>query len=123
MYSVRLNVSVALPSPGAPRTKRFEAIIDSGATRCMFHCDIGRFLALDIRSGEKEVTQGIGGLTDTYLHDIALYIPGGPVTIKAAFKEDLPIPALLGMNGFFEHFVITFNQSALMCEIERVYRA
>jgi hypothetical protein len=123
VYSVRLNVSVALAAPGAPRTKRFEAIVDSGATRCLFHCDIGRFLGLDIRSGEKEITQGIGGLSDTYLHDIALYIPGGPVTIKAAFKEDLPIAALLGMNGFFEHFVITFNQSALMCEIERIFRA
>ena len=89
----------------------------------MFHSNIGRFLGLDIESGEKEVTQGIGGLSDTYLHDIALYIPGGPVTIKAAFKEDLPIAALLGMNGFFEHFVITFNQSELMCELERIFRA
>ena len=123
VYSVRLSVSVALPSPGAPRTKRFEAVIDSGATRCMFHSDIGRFLGLDIASGEKEITQGIGGLSDTYLHDIALYIPGGLVTIKAAFKDDLPIAALLGMNGFFEHFVVTFNQNALMCEIERVFRA
>lgn len=118
---MRLDVSVALTNPGAPRTKRFEAIIDSGATRCMFHSDIGRFLGIDLRSGEKEITQGIGGLSDTYLHDILLYIPGGPVTIKAAFKEDLPIAALLGMNGFFEHFVITFNQNALVCELERLY--
>jgi hypothetical protein len=75
----------------------------------LFHCDIGRFLGLDIRAGKKEITQGISGLTDTFLHDIALYIPGGPVSIKAAFKEDLPIAALLGMNGFFEHFVVTFD--------------
>ncbi|MGD0735820.1 MAG: hypothetical protein ABR976_11765 [Terracidiphilus sp.] len=123
VYSVRLNVSIALSEPGAPRTKRFEAIIDSGATRCMFHSNIGRFLGLDIESGEKEITQGIGGLTDAYLHDITLYIPGGPVTIKAAFKQDLPIAALLGMNGFFEHFVVTFNQQALTCDLERIYQA
>jgi hypothetical protein len=123
VYSVRLDVSVALTNPSAPRTKRFEAIIDSGATRCLFHSDIGRFLGLDLRSGEKEITQGIGGLSDTYIHDIVLYIPGGPVTIKAAFKEDLPIAALLGMNGFFQHFVITFNQSALVCDLERLYES
>jgi hypothetical protein len=89
----------------------------------VFHSNIGRFLGLDIESGEKEITQGIGGLADTYLHDISLYIPGGPVTIKAAFKEDLPIAALLGMNGFFEHFVITFDQQALTCELDRVFQA
>jgi hypothetical protein len=89
----------------------------------MFHADIGRFIGLKIDSGEKEITQGIGGLTDTYVHEVAMYIPGGPVKIKAAFKEDLPIAGLIGMNGFFEHFVITFNQNALTCELERVYRA
>jgi len=89
----------------------------------MFHSDIGRFLGLNIESGEKESTQGIGGLSDVYLHDIVLFIPGGPVTIKAAFKENLPIAALLGMNGFFEHFIITFNQNALVCEIERLHQA
>jgi hypothetical protein len=65
VYSVRLQVSIALPSPGAPRTKRFEAVIDSGATRCMFHSNIGRYIGLNIESGEKEITQGIGGLSDT----------------------------------------------------------
>jgi len=115
---VRLDVSVALIQPVRRGQKRFEAIIDSGATRCMFHSDIGQFLGLNLRSGEKEITQGIGGLSDTYLHDIVLFIPGGPVTIKAAFKEELPIAALLGMNGFFQHFIITFNQSALVCDLE-----
>jgi hypothetical protein len=116
-----LNVNIGLPMPGAPRTKRFEAIIDSGASRCMFHSDLGRFLGLDIQKGHKETTHGIGGSADVYLHDVALYIPGGPVVIKAGFKENLPIAGLLGMNGFFEHFVITFDQNALACEIDRIY--
>lgn len=54
IYSVTLSVSIALPVPNAPRTKRFEAIIDSGATRCMFHSDIGRSLGLEIEAGQKE---------------------------------------------------------------------
>jgi hypothetical protein len=119
VYSARLEVSLALPTPHAPRSKRFEAIIDSGATRCMFHADIGRFLGLDIQSGHLEKTQGIGGSTDTWLHEICIYLPGGPVNIRAAFKEGLPVAGLLGMNGFFEHFMVTFIHSALHCEIER----
>jgi len=39
---------------------------------------------------ENMISQGIGGSESTYLHDIALYIPGGPVKIKVGFKERLP---------------------------------
>jgi hypothetical protein len=123
LYSVSLDVSISLPHPGSPRTRRFEAIIDSGASRCVFHSDIGRFIGLDVPSGIRETAQGIGGLTDTYLHDIHLYIPGGPVLIKASFKENLPVAALLGMNGFFEHFRVTFDPAVLLCDIERFENA
>lgn len=118
-----LPVSLSLPIPSAPRTKRFEAVIDSGASRCIFHADIGRFLGIDIHSGIKDTTQGIAGPSDLYLHDVRLYVPGGPVVIKAGFKEGLSIAGLLGMDGFFEHFVVTFRYTALECELERVYQA
>jgi hypothetical protein len=123
LYSVSLEVSISLPDPGSPRTRQFEAIIDSGASRCVFHGDIGRLLGLDIRTGVCENAHGIGGLTDTYLHDISLHLPGGPVTVKAAFKDDLPVAALLGMNGFFEHHIVTFDSAELACNVERVRRS
>lgn len=123
LYSARLLVSVALPDERAPRTKRFETIVDSGASRCMFNADIGRYIGLDVESGDLEETQGISGLEDAYVHEIALYVPGGPVTTKAAFVENLPVPGLLGMCGFFENFIVTFNQSELLFEIERIYHA
>lgn len=123
LYSARLLVSLALPRDGAPRTKRFETIVDSGASRCMFNADIGRYLGLDIESGDLEETQGIGGLENAYLHKIAMHLPGGPVVTKAAFVEGLPVPGLLGMCEFFENFIVTFNQSELVFEIERIYRA
>jgi hypothetical protein len=37
--------------------------------------------------------------------------------------EGLRVAGLLGMNGFFEHFVVKFEVSELAFEIERVYRA
>lgn len=120
IYTALLQVHLALPLPNAPRTKRFEAIIDSGASRCMFHADIGRHLGLDIQSGDLEKTQGISGSSDTWIHPVRLYVPGGPIDIHAGFKENLPVAGLLGMNGFFENFVVTFIQPALSCEIERI---
>jgi hypothetical protein len=120
IYSAMLNVQLALPVPNAPRTKRFEAIIDSGASRCMFHADIGRHLGLDIRKGDYERTQGIGGSADCWVHRIRLYIFGEPHEIHAAFKEALPVAGLLGMNGFFDHFLVTFVHPTLTCDIERI---
>lgn len=123
LYIAMLSVQIALPSANAPRTKRFEAIIDSGATRTLFHADFLKYLGVDLTSGEREAIQGIGGKESTYLHEIALYIPGGAVKIKAAFKDGLPVAGLLGMQGFFEFFKVSFDPEARACEIERVYRA
>lgn len=120
IYSALLNIHLALPLPNAPRTKRFEAVIDSGASRCVFHADIGRHLGIDIQKGDYEQTQGIGGATDVWIHPIRLYVPGGPIDIHAGFKEGLPVAGLLGMNGFFDHYIVTFVQPALHCEIERI---
>ena len=69
-----------------------------------------------------EISQGIGGSESTYLHDIALYIPGGPVKIKVGFKERLPVAGLLGMSGFFEFFKITFDPDSKACNLERTHR-
>jgi hypothetical protein len=118
-----LNVSIALPVKNAPRTKRFEAVIDSGASRCLFHASIGRFIGLEIEKGLVEETAGISGTSLTYLHDIALYLPGGIVNIQAAFSDELPIAGLLGMNGFFDHFKVTFDPTAQQCELERIFPA
>ena len=85
-YSAMLNVNIALPVENAPRTKRFEAVIDSGASRCIFHASIGRFIGLNIQSGTVEETLGISGVSRTYLHDIALYAPGGIIRIVAGFR-------------------------------------
>ena len=52
-----------------------------------------------------------------------LYIPGGPVTIKAGFKEKLPVAGIPGMAGFFEPFKITFDGQAQACELERIFHA
>jgi hypothetical protein len=120
IFTAVLKVNLALPSLYAPRTKRFEAIIDSGASRCMFHSDFAKHIGLDLKAGALEQTQGIGGSTDSWLHEVFLYVPGGPVKIHASFKEGLPVAGLLGMNGFFEHFIVTFMHPALACEIERI---
>ena len=55
-YYAVVPVNIALPTTNAPRSKRFEGIIDSGASRCVFHAQIGRAIGLDIKKGEVETT-------------------------------------------------------------------
>jgi hypothetical protein len=117
-----LNVQIARPAKNAPRTKRFEAIIDSGASRCLFHASVGEFIGLDIERGEVEDTLGINGTSREYLHDIVIYLPGGSVNIRAGFSDQLPVAGLLGMNGFFEHFKVTFDPLGKACILERLYQ-
>jgi hypothetical protein len=117
------NAQLALTTPNAPRTKKFECVIDSGAGRCVFHADIARFLRLDLKSGTKEMTNGIGGPEELWLHEVMLCLPGGGVKIRAGFKENLPVAGLLGTQGFFEHFTITFDAASHECRLERIYHA
>jgi len=122
-YAATVSVNIALPAKNSPRSKRFDSIIDSGASQCIFHASIGRAIGLDIEKGEKVSTNSIQGATDIYLHDISLYAPGGIVPARAGFSDTLPIAGLLGMSGFFEFFKITFDPTALRVELERIYRA
>ncbi len=101
---------------------RYECIVDSGATHCLFHSDIAEVLGLDVKSGARQITNGIGGREETWLHEVMLHIPGGAVRVTAGFKDGLSVAGLLGMRGFFEHFHVAFDSALQECVLERVYR-
>jgi hypothetical protein len=122
-YAATLPVNIALPAKNSPRSKRFETVIDSGASQCIFHAAIGRAIGLEIEKGELVSTNSIDGASSLYLHDISLYLPGGIVPTRAGFSDKLPIAGLLGMTGFFEYFKVTFDPTALQVELERLYSA
>ena len=122
-YTATILVNIALPAKNSPRSKRFEAIIDSGASQCIFHANIGRAIGLEIEKGQLVSTNGIAGPTDIFLHDVSLYVPGGIVSTRVGFSDALPLAGLLGMTGFFENFKITFDPTSLQVELERLYRA
>ena len=122
-YAAVLPVNIARQEKNAPRSKRFEGMIDSGASQCMFHANIGRAIGLEVEKGECVKTSGVAGPSEMFLHDISVYLPGGIVTTRAGFSHTLPVAGLLGMTGFFEHFKITFDPAALQIELERLFKA
>jgi hypothetical protein len=99
-----------------------ECLIDSGATSCLFHADIARILGLNLHSGVRQLTNGISGVEETWVHEVMLHLPGGPVRVSAGFKDNLNIAGLLGMRGFFEHFNVSFDSALKECLLARVYQ-
>jgi hypothetical protein len=122
-YAATVPVNIALPATNSPRSKRFDGIIDSGASGCLFHASIGRAIGLEIEKGQKSSTLGVAGAMEVFLHEVTIYIPGGPIRTVAGFSDQASLAGLLGMLGFFEHFKIVFDPLNLCVELERYFRS
>jgi hypothetical protein len=121
-----LNVQISNSAKHSPPSRKFEAVIDSGASICLFHSSVGEGIGLNIEKGERQETIGVSGApTAIYRHTIHLHFLGNMFKIRAGFLAELPFGGLLGRIGFFEHFKITFDGSTNPpgFDLERVYRA
>jgi len=105
---------------GTKGSVSIDALIDSGADRCLFNAEIGREIGLDIKTGEKEIFSGIeGGQIIAYLHKIQLKIIGieKRIEITAGFTDAPGVFAILGQEGFFDAFRIKFEKDHNIIEI------
>ena len=125
-WSAILNVRISNLAKHSPPSVRFEAIIDSGATDCLFHADIGRAVGLRIESGDVAETMGVtGAQLKIHYHPIGLHVADHILKIQAGFSDQLPVLGLLGRRGFFEAFRVTFDSSLDPpgFELEKINRA
>ena len=102
-----------------------DALIDSGADRCLFHTDLGREIGLDLEKGEKENFSGIeGGRIPAFLHKIQIQIVGmdKKIEVLAGFSSAPGVFAILGQEGFFDAFRIKFEKDHNVIEITPVRR-
>ena len=108
-----------------PATRIFEALVDSGAADCMFHSSIATAIGLDVKSGLPGQRVGVGGRSEIWVHPISVFVGAHVLQVNAAFSDTLPLAGLLGRNGFFEYFRITFDPASEPpgLELERVHKA
>jgi hypothetical protein len=93
----------------------FQALLDTGATNCLFHASLGRMSGLDIESGEVAESGGIvpSATMKVYYHEIRVHVGSDSFEIRAAFSDDLPFPGgFLGRRGFFDRYIVTFDPSS-----------
>ncbi|MBS3176443.1 hypothetical protein J4457_04360 [Candidatus Woesearchaeota archaeon] len=91
------------------------ALIDSGADISAMPLHLAQILKIDL-NGKKNVSYGIGGkaeaieshITTTVEKDHEKYTFVMPVKIICSMHD---FPMLLGRVGFFDKFIIAFNQS------------
>jgi hypothetical protein len=89
----------------------FEAMVDSGSSICLFHGSIARALGISLKTGEPLTGGGIvQGLTLTmYAHEVKLHFENDVSPITAYFSDEIPNAAILGMEGFFDRYVVKFD--------------
>ncbi len=89
-------------------------ILDSGADTCAISKGMAEKLDLPLL-GRKEVTRGIGGSAESIQSRVIISIRQG----NESYRFNIPIniilkspdfPVLLGQDGFFDKFIITFHR-------------
>ncbi len=100
-----------------------DALIDSGADKCLFNIALGKEIGLDLEKGEKENFSGIEGKQIiAYMHRIQLQIAGidEKIELTAGFTDVRGVFAILGQEGFFDTFRIKFERDHNIIEINPV---
>ncbi len=91
---------------------------------CLFDAEIGEAIGLDIEKGKKDTVRGVGGKTSVYYwHKIKIEVGGWEYEINAGFMPRVTgsggMPyGLVGQNGFFEFFKVTFDRSKAEIELK-----
>jgi hypothetical protein len=103
-------IPVLIRNPRNNQAVDYEALVDSGSDRCIFPCQIGELIGIDIEAGQRQYVGGVvaGERRAIYLHPVEI-TPGGYwqariLHLMAAFMPDLADNGhgLLGQQGFFD---------------------
>ncbi|MBS3077544.1 retroviral-like aspartic protease [Candidatus Pacearchaeota archaeon] len=116
--------SILVTFGGAGAKYDFMVLVDSGADVSVIPKSIAELLGLNL-AGEEEEASGIGGVVPAVESSVQIEIHKGhehysfvlPVKV---ILDDSDFPILLGREGFFDKFVVTFNQSEEKLILKRV---
>lgn len=87
------------------------ALIDSGGLISLFQLGVAKQLGIDIKVGRPKEIEGVGGKVLAYMHKINARIAGKDIDCQIAFSEEYKASFnILARIGFFEHFIITFDE-------------
>lgn len=97
----------------------FLALVDSGASDCIFPESAGAVLGIDVPSGRPQKFYGLARQeAPGFVHSIQLQVTGFShwVEIEAAFVTGEIMP-VLGQTGFFQNYQIVFERFKRQFEV------
>ena len=112
------------------QSQRIFAFVDSGSPYTLFRYEVAALVGLDPTKGPL-FTDDIGGIISgpeevAYFHKVNLdFEAGWRIEVMAGFIKKLGCSAILGRNGFFDNFKVTFDHSSQppAFEIERITKS
>ncbi|HEV7398093.1 MAG TPA: retropepsin-like aspartic protease [Pyrinomonadaceae bacterium] len=95
------------------------ALVDSGASDCIFPQSLGDVLGIDVPSGKPHEFQSFNAApVPGYVHKVSIQIADFStwLEIEAVFIESECVP-ILGQIGFFDHYQIVFERFRKVFEV------
>ena len=97
-----------------------DGLIDSGANISVFREEIAECLEVVIEDGEEILLQGLGGRIVGYIHELRVRVDDEEFPCKVVFSKELTVGLnILGREGFFDYFQVTFNEAAKEVILEK----
>lgn len=110
-WKARPYVPFTLRGPSG--SVRLVGLVDSGADICLFDGDIATAIGLKLEDGTRIASRGIeSGRLATWLHPVRVLVDGdhSEVACTAGFIPGFAGTPILGQEGFFDAFKVTFER-------------
>lgn len=90
----------------------YMALVDSGASISIFKKDVADYLGIEIEKGQEIELRGAGGWFKGYIHILEAEVAGKKFRCDVVFSRDYMASLnIIGRRGFFEKFLITFDEA------------
>lgn len=100
---------------------QYEALVDSGADMCIFDAQLADIAGLDVTTGKLRKVAGVTGQSEVqYVHPMTINVGGWEKEIEAGLLPNIGKYGygILGQQGFFEFFKVTFDFAKETIEIK-----
>ncbi len=96
-----------------------QAYVDSGASWTIFHGDVATLLGLKRSQLQRRyMSMGNGSVIPIFIHRIKVRFAGAQFIVPVGFSDHLTTGFnILGRAGFFDRFVVSFNERARLLTV------
>lgn len=108
---------------GSEDSKKFDALLDSGADVSLFNSEIAEAIGIDLSNAKPAKFTGISGGIDGYrIEKFKIKVEGftEAIEIPVCFVDSSSVSLLLGQDGFFDLHRIKFEKDHDTFEITSV---